>query len=75
MELDDVFDQIWDAYIAAGREPSDTVVDVLRTFAGHGSMNEWKKLIAKRARSQGSNLLAPHYPAFGQPGCEFGPKA
>jgi hypothetical protein len=71
MELDKVLDEIWDAYIDADREPSDEVIDVLRTLAGHGSLNEWRKYIGKRARSRGSNLLAPHYPAFGQPGCEF----
>jgi hypothetical protein len=36
-----------------------------------GSRNEFKKWFAKYARSKGSNLFFAHYPAFGQPGCEY----
>lgn len=63
-------EDIFDAYVAAGRGPPDHVVDALTDIIG-GSRNEFKKWFAKFARSKGSNLFFLHYPAFGEEGCEF----
>ena len=61
---------IFDAFIDAGRGPPDRLVEALAALF-HGSPNEMRKWFAKYARSKGSNLFFAHYPAFGQPGCEF----
>jgi len=64
--------ELFDAYVDAGRGPSDKVVEFLNDKIG-GSPNEVKKWFGKHARSRGSNLFFLHYPAFGAPGCEFDP--
>jgi hypothetical protein len=49
-----------------------TVVRLITSWMHlQGSRNEFKKWFAKYARSKGSNLFFAHYPAFGQPGCEY----
>lgn len=65
-----IIEDIFDAYIKANRGPPDHVVDAFTDLLG-GSRNEFKKWFAKYARSKGSNLFFAHYPAFGQPGCEY----
>lgn len=63
-------EDIFDAYIKANRSPPDHVVHALNGWVG-GSPNELRGWFGKYARSKGSNLFFLHYPAFGQPGCEF----
>ena len=62
--------EIFDVHIDAGRGPQDLTVEAYSAILGC-SGNEFRKLFAKYARSKGSNLFFAHYPAFGQPGCEY----
>jgi hypothetical protein len=71
-QLCDATSDIFDAYIAADRGPPDHVVEAFASIFDC-SHNEFRKMFAKYARSKGSNLFFAHYPAFGQPGCEFDP--
>jgi hypothetical protein len=68
--LSDALSDIFDAYVEAGRGPRDETVGALAIISDC-SPNELRKMFAKHARSKGSNLFFTHYPAFGQPGCEF----
>lgn len=62
--------EIFDVHIDAGRGPRELTVEAYSAVLGC-SGNEFRKLFAKYARSKGSNLFFSHYPAFGQPGCEY----
>ncbi len=62
--------ELFDVHIDAGRGPRDLTVDAYATMLGC-SGNEFRKFFARYARSKGSNLFFQHYPAFGQPGCEY----
>ena len=66
----DAIEDIFDAYINVGRGPHDHVIDAFADVFDC-THNEFRKFFAKYARSQGSNLFSAHYPAFGEPGCEF----
>jgi hypothetical protein len=68
--LSQALDDIFDAYVGAGRGPQDSTVSALAQILDC-SPNELRKLFARHARSKGSNLFFAHYPAFGEPGCEF----
>jgi hypothetical protein len=62
--------ELFDVHIDAGRGPRDLTVEAYAELLGC-SLNDFRRLFAKYARSKGSNLFFLHYPAFGQPGCEY----
>ena len=68
--LSDALSDIFDAYVGDRRGPLDQTVGALADIIDC-SPNELRKMFAKHARSKGSNLFFMHYPAFGQPGCEY----
>ncbi|MFD0939049.1 hypothetical protein [Methylobacterium trifolii] len=54
-----VLDEIIDAFVTAGKEPSEQFLDGL-TVLYSKSPNELRRYFAIRAKSQGSNLLSDH---------------